>query len=202
MPYYSVYGHPAPWGGFDTSLIELSPPAGMTQLAAGDFIEGLFEVILVPQKREDYFGSNEFLKDALSESPNSWQMVFREAKGNHLAVEVHDGTLEQTLPVKVRSNNGVRAEFTITGGVGYVPVTITGARDYAPFTLYIQTDEGYHPIDQSDQGNDWWQSQWDPQSGGWELSFSLPLDSSDSAINHRRLLWLSDRQSASHWQTF
>ena len=66
--------------------------------------------------------------------------------------------------------------FTLSGGLGYVPVTISGLSDYRGFRLEHKVDGNWTEIDQSRHGKDYWQTDFDPQTQRWELTYSLPLD--------------------------
>jgi hypothetical protein len=186
-PYYSVYGHSG-WGG-PTALVELSPPSGLNSLQVGDYVETEVEMIVVPQAASDYSGPNQNLRNALSADPRGWRFAYREATGNDLAVTAETGTIEQTFPVRIRAEQGSKAEFEITGGIAYVPVTIVGVKDYSNFTLKLDSGAGFQDVDQSNFGNDWWQTAYDTTTNEWELTFTLPLDSPDDQRQTRRLLW-------------
>ena len=187
IPYYSVYGHKG-WGG-DTALIELSPPPGLANLKNGDYVDMQLELILVPQSASDYYGPNDNLRKTLEANPNGWHLTYRETKGNNLDVEAFVGTVEQTFPVRIRAHEGRNVEFSIRGGIGYVPVTISGVADRSPFILQQQSESGYKTIDLSDRGNDGWQADYDVERSEWEITFIIPEDSSAAPSRTRSFHW-------------
>lgn len=153
------------------------PPEGLTSLAVNDYVEAVVEILIVPQFASDYYGPNQNLSAVLTAHPNSWETVYRETTCNHLAVTVEGGSLERTLPVQIRTEDGEQVKFSITGGVGSVPVTIRGAKGYGPFLLKRKVGDQWETMDQSTSlGNDWWQSDPGPELNEVEITFTLPLD--------------------------
>jgi hypothetical protein len=188
VPCYSVYGSE---DAFASAVVELSPPAGCDRLEPGDFVDAQVEVLVLPQRADDYYGPNANLKAALKAARSPWALAQREAAGTDIDVHASAGALEQAWPVRVRAENGTRAEFTIKGGIGYTPVTITGAAACRGFTLQeVLADGTARTIDQSSEvGNDWWQSRYDPASGQWDLTFTINLDRPDDRRVSRRFRW-------------
>jgi hypothetical protein len=175
-PHYSVFGTED--GNVPSAVVELSLPPDMIALQPGDFVEAEVEMLILPQRAEDYYGPNDALRNVLTEHPDSWQPVHREAAQNNLTVTARTGHVEHSYPIVVRAGkNGRRAEFVVRGGVGYVPITIVGAANRGPFTLTESTEAGTRSIDQStDVGNDWWQTLYRPESQSYDLTFTVPMD--------------------------
>lgn len=175
-PFYSIYGNGA--GAAASALVELSPPPGLEALEPGDFVEAEVEMVILPQRAEDYYGPNELFRAALAANPDHWSLVHREAAGGLVKLDCPVGTIEETWPIRVRAKDGRAAQFSVAGrgGVGYTPVTISGAARPGPFDLFAIGAEGERRIDQSDMGNDWWQADYDPAKKEWSLTFTLPLD--------------------------
>ena len=157
-------------------LVELSPPPGIEQLEPGDFVEAEIEMIVIPADAEDYYGPNEDLRQALEADGNTWRMVFREAAGNDLAVTATTGTVERIFPPEIRCDDRGDAVFSLEGGLGYVPITISGVRDYRRCVLERRTDEGWQAVDQSVHGNDFWQADYSPTTRSWDLTFNVSRD--------------------------
>jgi hypothetical protein len=158
-------------GGTATSTLDIVPPPDVTQLLPGDFVEATIEHLVLPQAAADYYGPNAPLRAALATMQDSWRLVHREAAGNARRVEVRKGRLERLHPdVRVGAEDG-RAEFTITGGIGYVPITITGLPTHRGGGFTIDGT----PCDQAVHGNDFWQTDFDPVSGTWSQTVTVPL---------------------------
>lgn len=113
---------------------------------------------------------------------DTWQMIYREAKGNNLGVNVTKGQLLSSYPIKIKADAYSTAQFTVAGGLAYVPVTFTGLCNYRDFTLQRQdaTDPSkWIDIDQSVHGNDFWQTDYDANSGRWDITYNINLDSTN-----------------------
>ena len=188
-------GRPArPWSaergarvrGRDTSLIDILPPPDVRDLKAGDFVDAVVEHVVIPQFAADYYGPNASLRAALKSGANTWEMVFREAVGNDLKVAVARGKLVRVRPTMIRTA-GNRAEFAVTGGLGYVPITLTGLSDYRRPILEIRDGDGpWRRVDQSDHGSDFWQADYDAAARTWDVTYSVPLDTPADAPRKRR----------------
>ena len=171
-----VAEHGVTIGGVDTSSADIVPPADVKRLEPGDFVEAEIEHLVVPQFARDYYGPNQNLRDALRAHEDTWHMVHREAAGNDLHVTARIGDVEHQRPVAIRSA-GDRAEFTISGGLGYVPLSIRGLHAYqAPHLEMLEADGTWRAVNQSVHGNDFWQTDYDPQSRTWEITFTVPAD--------------------------
>ena len=158
-------------GGAATSTLDIVPPPDVTRLLPGDFVEATIEHLVLPQAATDYYGPNEPLRAALATMQDTWRLVHREAVGNTRRVEVQQGRLERLHPdVRVAAEKGC-AEFTILGGLGYVPITVTGLPTHrgGGFTV-----DGV-PCDQAVHGNDFWQTDFDPVSRTWSQTVTVPL---------------------------
>ena len=171
--------------GVDTSLVDFLPPEGVKALLPGDYVEAEFVHVITPQYAADYYGPNENLRQALLTGENTWRMIFREAVGNDLDVKVkRGGVLERSYPIYIRSKGGA-VIFTVTGGLGYVPVTIGNLNDYRGYQLEHKVDGNWIELDQSYDGKDYWQADFEPQTQRWELTYSLALDTpKDERITH------------------
>lgn len=155
--------------GEGTSTADVLPPPDVNRLEPGDFVDATIQHIIVPQYATDYYGPNKGLKAALEVSENTWALIHREAVGNDRAVAVTVGNLEALYPaVRVRATDG-RAECSLKGGAGYVPVTFAGV----PSAGGVLSIDG-KPLDQTVHGRDFWQADYDPRSGTWEITFSIP----------------------------
>ncbi len=188
-PFYSVYGTVD--GNVPSALVELSPPEGLTRLTAGDFVEAVVEMMVVPQFAADYYGPNQNLSALLNAHPDSWEPVLREAQSNNLIVTAFGGSVERTLPVEIRTENGIQVRFSITGGVGFVPVTIRGVRRQGPFQLkHKLKDYRWERIDQSSSlGNDWWQTGPGNKAGEADITFTVQLENPDGQISTHEFEW-------------
>jgi hypothetical protein len=170
-------------GGARSSTLDLLPPPGVTRLEPGDFVEATIEHLVVPQFAADYHGPSESLRAALEKHENTWRLIAREALGNDRKVEVVTGRLQRLHPdIRIEAVDNA-AEFHLSGGVGFVPVTFSGLGSHAGWNLSIDGkafDQGVH-------GSDYWQTDHDPESRTWSLTFNLPAEDG----NEPRLIRLS-----------
>ncbi|MHC4086241.1 MAG: hypothetical protein ACYSU3_15290 [Planctomycetota bacterium] len=56
-------------------------------------------------------------------------------------------------------------------------MTFTDLQDYRGFTLERKDGSNWILLDQSVHGNDFWQTDYDPVSNTWQVTYNLPLDS-------------------------
>lgn len=157
--------------GADTSTADLVPPPDVTKLLPGDYIEAAIEHLIVPQSAADYYGPDQALRNALSQWADTWRMVDWEAKGNERRVIANRGSLERVFPSILIRAEGDAAEFSIQGGLGYVPVTFAGLSSATGFLVCVDG----RPIDQGVHGKDYWQADYDPVAGQWSLTYNLAV---------------------------
>jgi hypothetical protein len=156
----------------DASTLDLVPPPGVKRLESGDFVEATIEHIVMPQFAKDYYGPNEALRTALTRDENTWRMIQREALGNERRIEMKHGMLQHTWPAITISSEKDQVEFTLTNGLGYVPMTFTGLSLSTGYALFIDDQ----PLNQSIHGNDFWQTDYDAESKTWSQTFNVPMD--------------------------
>jgi len=175
VPYAAERG--AKVRGSDTSLIDILPPPHLKRLEQGDYVEAEVVHVVMPQYAADYYGPNENLRLALARDENTWRMIYREAVGNDLRVSALRGTVLRRYPVSIRVDGSQEADFTVTGGIGYVPITFTALKHYRGWRLERLDGDRWTPIDQSVHGNDYWQADYQSHAGTWQLTYNVSLDS-------------------------
>jgi hypothetical protein len=125
----------------------------------------------MPQRAAEYYGPNEALRTALTKDGNTWRMIEREAVGNDRRVEMSTGILIRVHPAVTIGAENDEAAFTITGGIGYVPITFTGLHSPRGQRLFIDGQ----PLDQSIHGHDFWQTNFDATSKTWSQTYNVPM---------------------------
>lgn len=163
--------------GTDTSLLDILPPPDVNRLLPGDHVEGEITHVVMPQYASDYYGPNANLTTVLKQTENAWRMIYREATGNDLDVCVTRGVLEHAYPIRINASDG--AEFVVTGGLGYVPMTFSGLPDYRTYVLQNKVNDVWAAVDQSVHGRDFWQTDYDTKTETWEITYTVPLDRPD-----------------------
>jgi hypothetical protein len=178
LPWFAEYYTAGGNYGDPSGIINITPPADCYSFKKGDFIEAEVELIIIPSKADDYYGPNRNFANALLKDANSWKMVFREAIGNDIWAKISTGTLINNYPIKIEAKNS-RAEFSLTGGRGYVPLTITNVSNYQNPKLYRKVNGNWQKVNQEVHGNDFWQTEYDALTGSWDITFNINLDSPD-----------------------
>ena len=75
-----------------------------------------------------------------------------------------------------RADGATAGELTLSGGLGFHPVSFSGLVRHDGWKLQRRTDGDWETVDQSSSaGNDWWQATHDPASDTWTLTYSVPL---------------------------
>jgi len=185
QPFAAVYGTE---NGVPSANAEIVPPPGVTVLEAGDFVDAEFEWLVLPQHAEDYYGPNAGLRADLAAHGNTWEAVLRQAKGNDIEVRAIRGTVEHRYPIVVRAEADNQVEFEVRGGMGYVPLTITGLTRASGFQLSCVQDGKSMLADQSIHGNDYWQVNRE-ENGTYSIVYNIPLDTPGDAPVIRRFIF-------------
>jgi hypothetical protein len=156
---------------------ELAPPQGLKRLLPGDFVDIEIEQVIIPSKASLYYGPNMDFAVALERDVNTWKMVRREAAGNDLKVAMREGTLLQSYPIEIAVSVLQKASFSITGGIGYAPITFTGLKNYKGYKLSKQDGDKLTPVEQGLPDTGFWQTDYDNFSQTWSMTFNINLDS-------------------------
>jgi len=180
-PFAACYGTQ---NGPPSCNIELTPPPGLADLKPGDYVEAVVELLVLPQFARDYYGPNEKLREDLAVNENTWKPILRQAAKGALTVSVCRGTLLASCPVRIEVDPSQQAEFAVTGGVGYAPITFTSLRHYREWTLHRMAAGTWSAIDQSVFGNDFWQVE-ASANGGFSVTFNVPLDAAADSQRFR-----------------
>lgn len=183
--------------GVDVSLVDFVPPPDVKTLKKGDVIEGEIVHVLFPMKADDYYGPNENLRNALKNFGNTWKPVHREAIGNDIQISIKIGKSHENYPpgaiVDETVPNGVLAEFTIKGGLGFVPFAFHGLPEHDACELFEVKDGEPVKLDQSIRGNDFRQCDYDFESEKYRYIYTLLLDSPDDVPLERTFILKSDK---------
>ncbi len=109
-----------------------------------------------------------------SEDYQSTEMMIELADGNQLDVTPTVGTVVRTHPVELNASMGTTAvQFTLVGGLGYTPITVHGLARPDGWRLEQEIDGTWERVDQSVEGNDYWQTYDDPVSSSFDLVFNV-----------------------------
>lgn len=157
----------------DGALTELAPPDCGGVIRKGSTVKGKVQFINLPVHKEDYYGDNPFLLNLEDGVYDTAEMAYRYAQASKISVMVESGRLKQlNPPVMWAEPDGCR--FRLSGGVGYVPVTIAGLHDYRGWRLQKEENGCWKNVDQSVHGNDYWQCLYDGEFDSYELTYNIP----------------------------
>lgn len=176
-PYIVERSVSASTGRTAASELDLVPPPSVTRLLAGDYVEAEIERVYLPKTAGDYYGPDTQLTNAVAAYGNTYNLVLREAIGNNLSVNVQAGTLVHTYPIEIAVTND-SAQFSVIGGLGYVPVTFTGVSTYREPVVEERVGQTWVPVDQALNGSDFWQTDYNSSTLNWEITYNLSLGSS------------------------
>ncbi len=168
-PHMSVYATEVDRGNFRTT-VELSPPPQVTQLRPGDFVDADVELVVFPSDANTYYGPNESFREASQRDGNSWTLTQREASKNALVVKTSAGRVQRCLPLSICADESQRVDASLNGGLGFVPLSLTGLHSHRDFELRIDGQ----PLHQAIHGNDFWQTDFDPSKQEWTITYNIP----------------------------
>lgn len=172
-PFASFFGTE---NGMPGMNIELSPPPGRDRLETGDYVETALELVVLPMDAKDYYGPNVNLRKDLEHNANTWKPVYRLARLNDLKVTAHQGALLRAYPLLMQADANSEARFSVQGGAGYAPCTITGLKDF-PRGLLSRLDDDLQTVANSCLSeNEHHQVDYNIGNGYYEVTFNLLLD--------------------------
>lgn len=157
----------SPWCG--------APCGGETRfLPAGSTLEATIEYLVIPNDPSTYYGESPHLLSVPSEDWGTPAMMVHLADGGQLTLEASVGTVVRTHPVEVAAEPGkVAAEFSLTGGLGYTPLTVHGLNRHDGWTLWVSEDGGaWAPVPGEVLGNDHTQAH-QAEDGTWSLTWAV-----------------------------
>jgi len=174
QPCVSLYRSYTDWANWYAPLAELSPPAAVGNIIkAGSKVSGKVEYVNLPFNKDLYYIETSDVNDIPSEYFNTYKMAQYYYDQSKYDVSVSAGSVISELPLKLEAE-GQTVQFSLSGGFGYIPVTITGLDGYSGYTLEYRQDGQWLKLDQSVHGNDYWQCYYDAAAGKYEMSFNIP----------------------------
>ena len=145
-----------------------------TVVPAGSVLKATVEYLVPPAQKSAYYGPSDHLAALPASSFEDTQMMLHLASGNDLEVETMTGSLVRTHPPEFEaSQEDIALHFSLTGGLGYTPLTIRGLARPDGWRLERKNGETWETVDQSVHGNDYWQAYEASDSGRFHLIFNL-----------------------------
>lgn len=115
----------APAQRLRTVTLDLVAPPDVKTLLPGDYVEALIEHVVIPRSADDYYGPDERLREALR-TRSAPEMVLREARQGAREVAATVGRVRSLHPAVSVECQDNRAEITLAGGVGHIPLRFSG----------------------------------------------------------------------------
>ena len=172
VPHVSFFA--TEWGkGNHRTTVEISPPPELSELLPGDFVDAEFELVVFPTDPAACYAPNGPFRESLARDADTWRPIAREAAGNGLQAKAGRGRLLHNYPIAVAVDDDQRAECTVTGGLGYVPITFHALSGYRGYEVLLDG----RAVHQAVHGNDFWQTGYDSATGKWRMTFNILLDS-------------------------
>ncbi len=183
IPYFrersSSTGFNASTGANPTSYC-LVPPPSVNSFAAGDSIELIVETMILPKQVAEYYGPNANFEAALLNYGNSVDLLLREVVGNSIQLSSTTNAVSNKYPASVIANNNT-ALLQLERGKGFVPIRFTGLDNVDDPLLWRAMDDCWEIVDQSNWGKDFWQADYDTETGLFELVYNVDQDTPDDS---------------------
>ena len=163
-------------GGWSQMGFELGIPYDATApfVPAGSVIEATVEYVVPPASKAAWYGASDYLTALPAESFQSTDMALKLAADGRLEVTTTAGALLRTYPVELAAAPGaIAAQFTLTGGLGYTPISIRGLVRPDGWLLERWDGDVWQALGQDVHGNDYWQAYDDAATGTFDLVFNV-----------------------------
>ncbi len=148
---------------------ELVLPPGDIKLQRGDTVEFLAELVLFPPSEESYYGPSKDLKKQLAETPDSWELVAKEAARQMVKI---DGTA-RPFPSLVEAPADRKLKFTVDSRSEMNTVCVTGLPDPSTWRIGELRGGKFEPLGSRFPEEAGPQVNFDPVSKKWTVVLSL-----------------------------
>jgi len=156
---------------------ELAVPYDPTSptVPAGSTLRATIEYLVLPDDKALYYGPSADLLALPASMFGTAEMMRVMAQSNQTDVQATVGTLLRTHPIEIQTDatNPVAAQFSLTGGFGYLPLVFHGLPHHDDWQLQRSTGSGWTDIGQEVEGSDYWQARFEPVSASYELVFNV-----------------------------
>jgi hypothetical protein len=153
---------------------ELRGPPGLTALEAGDRVDMWLELVVFPLTAARYYGPDGAFRRALAAGANTWRLVQREAAENRPALRVRRDAQAGAFPLQVPVAADGTASFSIAGGLGWLPLRLTGLARPDAVELHRVGRGGSEPWGRGDAERVARQADFDAATGRWNVTYTVP----------------------------
>ncbi len=163
------YEDGAPWCGAACRGQTTFVPAGST-------VHAVVEYVVPPSRASAYYGPSTWLTGL---DPTVWDgsdMMTTLARDGSVDLDVRVGTLRASYPPSIDAADGaIAAEFTRTGGLGSIPLTVQGLVRHDGWVLERLEGTSWEAVRwRGAVTNEGWQATQDAESPTLSLVYSLP----------------------------
>ena len=139
----------------------------------GSKVKLVVEYSVLPNS-SSYYGPSNYInltKDLMGTADEFYQQVF----GGKLDLKVKEGQLVSTYPINIYSKGKNTINFTLSGGLGYVPLLIDGLSTYKGYKLQMKVDGQFVDIDQSSANytEDFYQCYYNERTNKYQLGYNI-----------------------------
>jgi len=163
-------------GGWSQMGFELGVPydASNPVIPAGSVVTATVEYVVPPAQKDVYFGDSDYLTAMDAGAFQGTEMMQTLATENHLEVTASVGAVKRVHPVEIEAIADLTAaQFQLTGGLGYTPVSIHNLVRPDGWRLEQLVDGSWEPVSQEVEGKDYWQAYENAGEGSFELTFNV-----------------------------
>ncbi|MBL9189671.1 MAG: hypothetical protein JNK23_19475 [Opitutaceae bacterium] len=153
---------------------DIVPPPELTALAPGDHVEMLLELLPIPLTAERYYGPDSTFAAMLTTEANTWKPVAREAAANRPTLQTANGERVRDWPLTLTAGAEREQSFTLQGGLGWIPVRLTGLTAPDIGMLQRTTSTGREAVVQGETTRAFWQTDYDAAARSWSVTYNLP----------------------------
>ena len=188
-PAFNLYGTMN--SGCPQMSCEITVPTAVGKtIKKGSTIEMIVEYDIVPNNLDTYYGESDYLLLS-SGVMGTADSIYQQVIGGHVNVNASVGSVVSNYPVAIKATSGkTAAQFTINGGLGYVPVSIKGLPSSSGYKLQVKSGANWVDVNQSVHGNDYWQAYKDVD-GTYTLTYNVKNTEklNFNATNEYRLIY-------------
>ena len=137
----------------------------------GSKISMTVEYSVVPNNTRTYYGSSDYIL-ASSSLMGTGEAMYQQVYGGKITANATKGRVIANSPVIVECEND-GCEFSITGGLGYVPLFIENVSGYKGYSLEQKVNGEWVKVDQSVLGNDDYQVVYNAKTGKYQFAYNV-----------------------------
>ena len=168
-PAYQFFGTS---DGVSQVSCELTVPTSVGKtIKHGSKISLTVEYSVVPNNTRTYYGSSDYILSTMS-LMGTGDAMYQQVYGGKVTAKATKGSVIANHPVIIECEND-ECEFSITGGLGYVPLLIENVSSYKGYSLQQKVNGEWVKIDQSVLGNDYYQVVYNAKTGKYQYAFNV-----------------------------